>query len=116
MSQTKQKKSLPLRLVLSGEDDSSSAMLRCPVYGCSEVHIGPVVVEQGYTVAFVECEEVRTAMTSRHKRHRGSGVGLHFHCEWGHCFGDTFEFHKGTTTLSMRTGGRMRTSVTPCGT
>lgn len=81
-----------------GERD---AFLGCPICGCENVHMGPVVIMQGYTTVAVEREATHEIPRGLCGKCRGSNIRLAFYCESGHQFCYEMQFHKGITAINL---------------
>ena len=87
--------------------------LCCPVCGFNYVHIAQVWVDQGHVSAELTDDKVQIRGTGRDNGHRGSEVTLAFFCENGHWFEFAFAFHKGNTSVALRTAHIDQASITP---
>lgn len=84
----------------------------CPVCGFNYVHIAQVTVDQGHIRAELTDDKVQFRGTGRDHGHRGSEVTLAFFCERGHWFEYAFAFHKGNTSVALRTADIDSASIT----
>jgi hypothetical protein len=104
MLQNHEPKTIPYRHIV---DTSlvNEPVQACPVCGDPWIHLRDVHVKQNHTLTLCHRDEADVLHRRKGSDHRGSNVTIRFVGECQHTFSYTWQFHKGTTYLTLHDVG-----------